>query len=70
MALQVEIAFVLRWGKPDKEEDAAEKKEESWTKAGPIDERMRFEAQGSEALQRRRDLCLPTAVHMPRDGAR
>lgn len=68
MALQ--IAFVLRWGKLDKEEDATEKKEESWTKEGPIHERMRFKAQGSEALQRRKDLCLPTAVHMPCDGAR
>lgn len=31
---------------------------------------MRFKAQVNEALQRRRDLCVPTAMHMPRDGAR
>lgn len=54
--MQVGIAFVLGWGKLDKEKDIGEKREESWTKEGSVDERMRFEVPGSEALQRRRDL--------------
>lgn len=42
---RAESGFVLRWGKPDKKEDAEEKEGESWTKKGPVDRTVRPEAQ-------------------------